>query len=239
MKKIKDERITKEFDKMASKTYWYIFTALLGLLIYKMVHQMELVTYALELLCFIFTLPYLLFNLLSKRLLFIAKADHSLLDIRNKLYGTCFMICFWIIIIGEFLLIFIIPSQIYIVALYLAVWMPPSLLLTVYSIKKGLLLWGGEKRKQIGTAALKKRVVIGALFFGLISGFPMIYDERGFHITGILWMLGTASLWGIPFYLVFHAMIKRSEKNADRQVLTAEIEEDSFYEKQKNENSQN
>lgn len=48
--------------------------------------------------------------------------DEELLSIQNKILAKAMMISFWIIIVGEFLFIFVVPGYIEWVELYFVVW---------------------------------------------------------------------------------------------------------------------
>ena len=66
--------------------------------------------------------------------------------------------------------------------------------------------------------------MLGALVYGLIMGFPQLYHDGAFHAEGILWVLGMAALWGIPFYLIFVGIMKVSENKADKNLKEKELQ---------------
>jgi hypothetical protein len=168
--------------------------------------------------------------------LFTRYDDEVLKEVKRSILSKCGMICYWIIIAGEFILFFAEYIKTIDVLLYLIVWMIPALVITVYSIKHGLLLWGGAKRKELGKDALAKRTFIGALFFGVIMGGPQLYSQGTFHAIGILAILGYALGWGIPFYFVFKLFVNSGEKNADKLVKEVESGAELTHEKQTDEN---
>lgn len=44
----------------------------------------------------------------------------------------------------------------------------------------------------------------------------MLFKGGVFHPEGILWILGLAVMWGVPFYLIFAGFMKVAEKRADK-----------------------
>ena len=63
------------------------------------------------------------------------------------------------------------------------------------------------------------------LFYGIIMGAPQLYHDGAFHIEGILWILGMAAMWGVPFYFIFALLVDKGEKKADKQLDEVELNE--------------
>lgn len=101
---------------------------------------------------------------------------------------------------------------------YLAIVMVPALIYTVASIKNGWLIWGTKKRETEGKKNFKLRVVIGSLFYGIFVCSHMLIKDGKFDPWGILWILGSAALFGIPFYFAMMLMMKTAEKRADKNL---------------------
>lgn len=235
MKRIKDERIILETNKLASKLFW-LLTALLILLA---AGKLLLLEYAANLLlletaCLFSSTLYIIIAKAIKGTLFVKAKEHSLddslLKINQAIYTKAFMIDFSILISGEFVLMLIYSEQILIYALYIPVWFIPALIITIHSVKSGLLLWGGQKRKQKGTKALGKTTAIGALFFGIVMGFPEMFHDGQFYPSGLLWVFGMALSWGLLFYFSMRFLINQGEKKADKQVEKEEKEENPIEE---------
>ena len=89
-------------------------------------------------------------------------------------------------------------------------------------LKKGWMVWGSKKREVTGKKEFGKRVIIGALFFGLIMGVPELIANGIFYVKGWLMILGMAAMWGILFYFAMLGLIKFSEKKADKLVQEKE-----------------
>ena len=105
---------------------------------------------------------------------------------------------------------------------YLAVWFVPAIVITVFTLKKGWMIWGSKKREAVGKKAFGKRVVIASLFYGLIMGLPELIKHGIFYAKGWLMILGMAAMWGILFYFAMLGLIKFSEKKADKLVQEKE-----------------
>jgi len=221
MKKLKDERITRETNKITSKMFWVISALLAVLLIGKLTVGVEWHQMLLEILCFVVSGGYVLVEKLRKGAMKIGTKDSVMREIKEAIYGKAFMITFYIMIFGE-LVLMLLGEDVKILAWYLAVWFIPALVVSVYSIRHGLLLWGGQKRQAAGNKDLAKRVVVGALVYGLIMGAPMLFRDGQFQPSGILWILGMAAGWGIPFYFIFRLLINKGEKRANQQVSEVE-----------------
>ncbi len=227
MKKVKDERIIHETNKLASKLFWLLTVLLFLLAIGKFLFlEFNPNLFPLEAACLIISPLYILIAKATKGTLFIKTKDDSLLDINRAIYTGAFMTCFCILVFGEFVLMFLYCEHILVYALYIPVWFIPALIMTVYSIKSGLLLWGGNGRKQKGKKSLVKSTAVGALFFGIVMGLPEMFYDGTFYPDGLLWVFGMALAWGLIFYFSFSFLISQGEKKADKQVEKEEKKEE-------------
>ncbi len=138
--------------------------------------------------------------------------DDSLLDINRAIYTGAFMTCFYILVFGEFVLMFLYCEYILVYALYIPVLFIPALIMTVCSIKSGLLLWGGNGRKQKGKKSLVKSTAVGALFFGIVMGLPEMFHDGTFYPGGLLWVFGMALAWGLIFYFPLSFLSAKAKK---------------------------
>lgn len=234
---IRDERIEKESNKLIAYMYIYMLITLMTLFAIKLVKGISPKRYIIEILCFTISGIYMIISLRKYSINLFRKYDDILKEIKTKILSKCGMICFWIIISGEFILLFLGYIESIDVLFYAIIWGVPALCITVYSIKQGLLIWGGTKRKVSGKNELAKNTFIGAIFFGIFMGASKLYSGGTFHASGFLWIIGLALGWGLPFYFIFSLLVSQGEKNADRQVKEAEREAVIIHEKQENENS--
>ena len=148
MKKLNDERIANASAQLTAKLFWVISTLLVISLVVKLISGQSIRIFCLELLCLTASFGYAFIAKLHKGILFIKCSDQALLEIHNSILSKGFMIDFWILIMGELFLILTDYQHIKWYIPYLAIWGIPALILTFYSIKKGWLIWGGEKREK-------------------------------------------------------------------------------------------
>ena len=221
-----DERIEKESNRLAAKMYYLMTVLTVAVLVVKLWYKVPVYVYALELISLAASGIYALVSEWKYGILFLKDKDEELLSIHHKVLSKAMMISFWIIIVGELLFIFIANKYMEWVELYFVVWGIPALITTFFSIKNGWIIWGTKKKEQDGKKELKKRTAIGALFFGIIMGFPMLFQDGAFHPEGLLWVFGMAAGWGIPFYLIFAGIMKVSEKMADKKAEKKEVEDE-------------
>lgn len=236
-KRIIDERIEKESNKLSSYMYLFIIIIQTISLIYKLIDGALFTRYIIELLCLSTSSVYLVWESIKYKIGFLTDYDDVLREIRFKILSKCGMICFWIIITGEFLLFFLELLEPIDILIYIVSWGIPALVITIYAIKNGMLIWGSNKRKTTGEKSLAKRTFIGSIFFGIIMGWPFLMKSGTFDPKAIIWIVVMALAWGIPFYFIFRLVINLSEKNADKKVEELESES-NIYEEQENENSQ-
>lgn len=236
-KRIIDERIEKVSNRLSSYMYLFIIIVLTISLIYKLIEGAPFIRYLIETLCITTSVIYLLLSSAKYKIGLFTDYDDALKEIITKILSKCGMICFWIIITGEFLLLFLELLKPIDVLVYIVSWGIPAILITIHSIKNGMLIWGSTKRKATGEKSLAKRTFIGSIFFGIIMGWPFLMKSGTFDPKGIIWIVAMALGWGIPFYFIFKFIINISERNADKKVQ--ELESESIiYEEQANENSQ-
>jgi len=236
---VKDERIEKESNKAMAPLFYLFSAGMLACLVLKLVLREPWYNFTLELLCLVPAWGYVLVKSIQNGILIIKEKDDALLGIRNAILSKAFMISFWVIIIGELFYMLAVTdyfnpdagihsdSEIWTremtwMIVYLAVWFVPALVFTIFTLKKGWLIWGSKKREVTGKKEFGKRVVIGSLFFGLIMGVPELIANGIFYVKGWLMILGMAAMWGILFYFSMLGMIKFSEKKADKLVQEKE-----------------
>lgn len=236
---VKDERIEKESNKLAAPMFYLFSVELLACLIVKLVLGEPWYNFVLEIACLVPAWGYVLLKRAQNGILVIKEKDEALLTIRNEILSKAFMISFFVIILGELFYMFAVTDyfsrysiihsdeeiwtrEMTWMLVYLAVWFVPAIIFTIFTLKKGWLIWGSKKREVTGKKEFGKRVVIGSLFFGLIMGVPELIENGIFYAKGWLMILGLAAGWGILYYFGMMAFIKLSEKNADKAVKEQE-----------------
>ena len=208
---------------MAAKMYVLLSVLTIAAIIVKVYYRVPIYVYALELLSLAVSGIYLIVAELKYGILFVKDKDEELLSIHYKILSKAMMTSFWMLITGEIIFLFAVHEYTEWVVLYLVVWGIPAIIMSLFSIKNGWLIWGTKKKEKDGKKELKKRTAIGALFFGLFMGWSMMFKDGVFHIEGLLWVFGMALGWGVPFYLIFAGFMKLSETKADQSVDEKEI----------------
>lgn len=225
--RIHDERIEKESNKPAAMMF-YVTTALLVICLgVKVVCQLPVQVYALEIGCLVISLVYAIADKARNGILWMKEKDDALVTINNKILARAYMIDFWMLAFGELVFIVVLKEYFWWVGMYLFTLLVPALVITVLTLKKGWLGWGSKKQEKTGIKEFRKRVIIGSLFFGIFVGFPYVYSNGTFHPEGILWVLGLGAGWGVMFYFLMLGFIKASEKKADEIAQAAADEADA------------
>lgn len=223
IRKQKDERIIKETNKIIAPLYVMILILTCIVAVAKYIFLTHEVShYILELIAIITSIGYLIFRSLLNRIPIFSSEDECIKELQNTYRTNSFYICFWVYIVGEFILVLISGQEVEIVGFYVLIWLIPSIIITVKSIKRGLFIWGSKNREKRGMVSFKKRVLLGSLFFGIFTGWSNLWNDGIFQPMGIVWVIGRAIGWGIPFYFVMKLMISKGEKNSDKELEKAE-----------------
>jgi hypothetical protein len=236
---VKDERIEKETNKLMTPMFYLFSAGLLACLVIKLVLGEPWYNFVLEIACLVPAWGYALIKRAQSGILVMKEKDEVLPSIRDAIHSKAFMISFWVILAGELIYMFdatnmlnpdmgnrpdaeIWTREMTWMCVYLTVWLVPAIIVTVNTLKKGWMIWGSKKQETVGKKAFAKRVVVGALFFGLIMGVPELIANGFFYVKGWLMIFGMAAMWGILFYFGMLGMIKLSEKKADKLVQEKE-----------------
>lgn len=222
MKRKNDERIIKSLDKLTAPIYPVIIGLTLIVVIIKIYLKSPIEMFLLEGLALFMSLGYYLIANYMKGILFAKPIDDCIKEIKDHIGMISFMICFWIYIIGEFILMLIFNDQIISISFYFLIWLLPAVILTFQYIRKGLFIMGTKKAKSVGMKKFKKKVIIGSLFYGIFTEYPHLLNNGNISLTGILWILGSSLVWGIPFYFIMKLLVSTSEKYADEQLEQSE-----------------
>lgn len=229
---IKDERIEKETNKIMPAVFAIFTLGLLASFITKLVLGEPWYNFILEILCLVPSWGYAVIKRAKNGILFLKEKDDALLTIRNEIMSKAYMIAFRILTTGQLVYLFFVEAvlmpeelswirEMTWLVVYLGVDFVTALIVTVFTIKKGWLIWGSKKREVAGKKNFAKRTAVGALFFGVCMGFFDVL-ENGFSMQTVTLTLGTGAMWGILFYFSMLAVIKVSEKNADKAVKEQE-----------------
>lgn len=221
-KQVVDERIRKESNKFNAKMYYLLTGLMVVLLIVKLFAKVEFSVYLLDVTTLLAGVVYLLVAEIRKGILFVKEKDEVLTTLHEENLSNAMYVEFFIVIFGEVLYLLVLKEHFLWLPAYFLVWMPPALIYTIAAIKNGWLIWGTKKRENEGKKDFKKRVVIGSLFYGVFVGWTFLFKDGVFRPEGILWILGLAAMWGIPFYFIMMGFMKAAEKNADKKLSKEE-----------------
>lgn len=218
----KDERIMKVNNRIAAPLYALILVMTFLVAIIKLLFiTQDIVDFILEIVAVFGSIGYVCIRLAAIQVPLFTKSDEIISEIQNRYRAHGFYICFATFVFGEFILMFVF-DKVLITALYILVWSVPSIIYTVLVIKKGVFILGSKRTEKSSMSSFKKRVVIGSGFFGIVCGWSFLFKDGSFQPMGLLAVAGMAVGWGIPFYFIMKAMIKKSESIADKKVKEAE-----------------
>lgn len=221
-KQVPDERILKETNRLGAKMYVAMSILSLLFLIVKFLYRLPWFMFVVEAAALLICGLYLVIREKKMGILFLKDKDDALKSLQEEIWAKAGSIMMNIVLTGALILLFLAEDYLNWIVLYCVIWFIPALVYTVLVIKRGLFIWGGKKREKDGKKNFKVRVIIGSAFYGLIVGFPMLFDNGIFQPTGILWIVGLGAFWGILFYFAMIGMMKMSEKKADKELKETE-----------------
>jgi len=220
-KKIVDERVQKESNAVLARLYWAAMALQVVVLVVKLCLGVELIQCALDGIIILFGLGVMAV-LRALRGLW-ARKDEVLRELDNSVLSTSFGTMLWVALLGSLLLMFGNGEE---NALWYGLTMLPVLIAsgiyTVIAIKRGLLLWGGERNKGSAKPRLRKATTLGALFFGIVMGAPDCFIDGVFQVKGLVKILLMAAMWGLMFYGMMVLAINRGEKSANKALEEVE-----------------
>lgn len=229
-----DERIIKESNHLAGKMFYVMCVLLAVSLVVKCLFNLPWYVYALEIVSLTAGVVCFLFKEINYGILFVKEKDAALTELHDTALAKAMMVQFWLMTIGEcipiLLCAYIEPLLPYFwwFASYMLILLPVCLIITIYSLKRGWLVWGSKKQEKTGKKHFAVRVAIGGLVYGLLmelfNGFEHVYHDGAFHPEGLWWIVGMGAAWGILFYFAMLAVIKVSEKRADKRLQEADSE---------------
>ena len=204
-------------------------------LVVKCLFNLPWYVYALEIVSLTAGVVCFLFKEINYGILFVKEKDAALTELHDAALTKAMMVQFWLMTIGEcipiLLCAYIEPLLPYFwwFASYMLILLPVCFIITIYSLKKGWLVWGSKKQEKTGKKHFAVRVAIGGLVYGLLmemfNGFEHVYHDGAFHPEGLWWIVGMGAAWGILFYFAMLGVIKVSEKRANKRLQEAELEQ--------------
>lgn len=222
-KRVVDERIQKESDCLYEKMAYLLLVMTISSLMIKVALGKSMMVYSLEVISVIIAGLIFLIGEWNKGILFVKKTDDALKDMHREVMRKVYMAMTEVYITGGLIILCIDKSADGYIVSFLILWFIPTLIVTIFSIKNGWLVWGTKKREKIGKTELAKRTAIGALFFGIFMGGEFLFKDGRFEPAGLLWILGLGASWGLLFYFLFSIFISAAEKQSYKKL--DEIEE--------------
>lgn len=220
MKKIVDERITKETNALAANAFWLMLILQAGVLAAKLLLGAALRVCILDIA--VLAVGFIGMILLrSIKGLWGAK-DEALLEIEQAGLAKIFLTMFYMLLVGEFLLVFMDEENILWYMPHVLVWGVPAVYITLQSTRRGLMVWGGKKAETDGKARLLRSTILGAAFFGIVMGGPNCIKDGAFNPAGLIEVIAMGAFWGLLFYWPMRLLVKHSEKAANKAVAEAE-----------------
>lgn len=222
--KVIDERIQKRSNELSAQMFPVCVILELVFLIIKISLRLPIIVYLLDICILAVGLVVWLAGEIRYGTLSVKEKDDILKELSNKAKMQAFMAMFKVIGIGELLYIIFVDKEYYFWVLsYFACWLPGALYITIKSVSEGLIIFGSKKKEKNTKKELAVRTFIGSIFFGLIMGYDRYIHEGVFNPKGLIAVPLLAAGWGIPFYLIFVAIMKIAEKNADKKVEKVDI----------------
>ena len=231
---IKDERIERETNKLMPPMFYLYSVGLFASLIVKLVFQEPWYNFILELLCLVPSWGYMLVKRSMDGVLVMKEKDDMLCSIRDAIMSKAYMIAFNIQLTGELVYLFFVIGvlkpegswyrEMTWITVYLLIWFLPSLIISIFALKKGWMVWGSKKREETGKKNFAIRTAFGGLLFGVMMGIMEIL-EHGFSSKVLVIVVACGATWGIFFYIFMILAIKFSERNADKRVKDESNEE--------------
>lgn len=222
-KKIVDERVQKESNAVLARLYWLALALQAVVLAVKLCMGAELLQWALDGVVILSGLGVMAVMRSIKGLW--CEKDEVLREMDNSVLSTSFGTMLWVALLGSLLLMFGNSEE---NAPWYGSTMLPVLIAsgvyTVLAIKRGLLLWGGERNKGSAKPRLRKATTLGALLFGIVMGAPDCFIDGVFQLKGLVKIILMAAMWGLMFYGMMVLAINRGEKAADKTMEEVEAD---------------
>lgn len=225
-KKVVDERIRKESNAILAKLYWAMVILQNAVLAVKLCLGAEMILWALDGIIILAGLGVMAV-LRSIRGLWCRK-DEVLREMDNSVLSTAYGTMLWVALIGSVILAFGDTERIQWYAPTILPLLVTSAVYTVLAVRRGLLLWGGQKNKGNAKGQMRKATAFGALFYGAVMGAPDCFVQGVFHPAGLVKVFAMAAMWGLLFYGLMVLIINRGEKAADKAAEEQEEEEDTL-----------
>lgn len=216
---IQDERLARQQNALGAVGYWMVMALQAVALAVKLLLGAGLRVCVLDLAVVAVGIAGMV--LVRTRNGLWGQKDEALREIDQAGLAKVFMVQFFLILIGEFLLFFLDEANLIWYLPYLPVWIIPALYVMIRGYRSGLYTYGTKKAETHSKRQLLWRTALGALFFGIVMGGPDCFRDGAFQLTGLWKVLGMGLCWGVLFYGMMLLFLKLGDKKAD-QLVAAE-----------------
>lgn len=216
---IQDERLARQQNALGAVGYWMVMALQAVTLAVKLLLGADLRVCVLDLAVLAVGVAGMV--LVRTRNGLWGQKDEALREIDQAGLAKVFMVQFFLILIGEFLLFFLDGANLVWYLFFLPVWIIPALYVMIRGYRSGLYTYGTKKAETHSKRQLLWRTALGALFFGIVMGGPDCFRDGAFQLTGLWKVLGMGLCWGVLFYGMMLLFLKLGDKKAD-QLVAAE-----------------
>ncbi len=215
MKKVRDERITKEEHKVVASVYPVILLLTVIGIIVKVVIDDELYLYGIDAAVIVLSLGYYVIANVMNETLFEKKVDEFTAATKNRIASNSFYICFTGLMVGSFVGLHV-EDSLAIGMLYFAEVMIPTIYILIREVSGGLMATGTAKQRQRALLGLKITAISASIVYGIIAYATSPSREALFDKYLIVGQVTACVIYAIIFYFVGKFFITRSEKNANK-----------------------
>lgn len=216
---IQDERLARQQNALAAVGYWMVMALQALTLVIKLLLGASLRFCILD--HAVLAVGAVGMVLVRTRFGLWGQKDEALREMEQAGLAKVFLVQFFLILIGEFLLFFLDEANLIWYLPYLPVWIIPALYVMIRGYRSGLYTYGTRKAEVHSKRQLLWRTAVGALFFGIVMGGPDCFRDGAFRLSGLWKVLGMGLCWGVLFYGMMLLFLKLGDKKAD-QLVAAE-----------------
>lgn len=218
---IKDERLTKETNKVNTQSFIIMEVLCIISIIVKLIVFKKLTGCYVELLIVIGGNIYIALATLINKINLIVfikeKNDEMIVDYKRKVCAQSYMGSFVLTLVAPVPYLFL-YNDIYQSISYMIIMFVSAAYATFRYIKDGLFIPQKRKDKKDWKKSFRRNVILGSLFFGIFTNLHRIFSNGVFHPKGLIWIIISGGLWGGMFYPIMIFMIKSSTNLADKKI---------------------
>ncbi len=224
-----DERLIGLSRQLTARFYPWVFVAIiLGGVAKFLFISREVNMYYLELISLL-SAVYLLVHYARNKVVFSEKSDECMVQLRQRYFSRAFMFCFWVYVLGNIYYLILRDTAVQLVNLL--VWFIPCLILTLFLVKKGLLLVasGRSLASRVGKdrfRELKKRAIVFSILMTcfMVWGMPYCLGVPFKWNWYAYFMMALGVVCGIGWYYLMKFFIIQAEKRAEQELVNKDDE---------------